>query len=356
MTHPYSQRPATSFWRRSVSGRPPHDIDPITSVPFTVAKSDRIATAGSCFAQHIARSLLAQGYCYHITEQQPLTAGATDEGYGTYTARFGNIYTLAQFKQIFQRAFGLFEPVDTHWRSRDGHYIDPFRPRIQAAGFASVDELVADRAAHLGAVRRMFETSEVLIFTLGLTEAWRSRIDGSVFPLAPGVVAAEVSEENYEFVNYDVLSIVADFKSLIGMVREINPGLRVIITVSPVALVATYEDRHVLVSTIASKAILRAACDVLVRDVDQISYFPSYEVITGPQARSVFFEEDLRGVTPEGVAHVMSLFRKHYMSASDLAAKALPARLAGVPMFDERREAEKIQGIICDEMALEAPA
>ena len=50
----------------------------------------------------------------------------------------------------------------------------------------------------------MFEQSEIFIFTLGLTEAWRSKKDGAVFPLAPGVSAgsfdpAEASRGEYGF-------------------------------------------------------------------------------------------------------------------------------------------------------------
>ena len=51
------------------------------------------------------------------------------------------------------------------------------------------------------AVREMFERLDVFVFTLGLTEAWRSRIDGAVYPLAPDVVAGKMGQAAHEFVN-----------------------------------------------------------------------------------------------------------------------------------------------------------
>src|SRR5205807_6284661 len=114
------------------------------------------------------------------------------ENFGVFPARFGNIYTVRQLLQLFQRAYGLFEPTDSEWLSIDAGHIDPFRPRIQQAGFKTVGDLRADRDNHLQAVRQMFEQCDVFIFTLGLTEGWEAMADGAVFPLAPGVVARGV--------------------------------------------------------------------------------------------------------------------------------------------------------------------
>ena len=40
---------------------------------------------------------------------------------------------------------------------------------------------------------------DIFIFTLGLTESWRNKDEGCVFPIAPGVIAAEFSDK-YEFI------------------------------------------------------------------------------------------------------------------------------------------------------------
>ena len=62
-------------------------------------------------------------------------------------------------------------------------------------------EVEADRLRHLAAVRAMFESLDVFVFTLGLTEGWmhrRGRRDASG---SPGVVGGTFDPETYAFVN-----------------------------------------------------------------------------------------------------------------------------------------------------------
>ncbi len=204
MHNPYADKPDYQFWRRSVSGRGPQQVDPIVHTAFGIGRNDAVATAGSCFAQHIARTLQASGFNYFLGEDKPGTPYAEDENFGTFSARYGNIYTVRQLWQLFRRAYGVFKPADVAWLRKDGRWIDPFRPRIQAGGFSSVEDLVADRRAHFAATRRIFEECDIFIFTLGLTEGWIAKEDNAVFPLAPGTVAAEGNPEAYEFHNFTV--------------------------------------------------------------------------------------------------------------------------------------------------------
>ena len=183
-----------------------------------------------------------------------------------------------------------------------------------------------------------------MVFTLGLTEAWRSRIDGAVYPLAPGVVAGTPDAERYEFVNFDVRDVVVDLQTVLARLRNVNPAARVILTVSPVPLIATYEDRHALVATTYSKAVLRAAAEEVVRGDPASDYFPSYELITGNHTRGAYFEDDLRSVTTSGVEHAMRLFLSHYLGAETSSTLAK----------DLEREARAVRGIVCDEEAIDA--
>jgi hypothetical protein len=350
--NPYAGKPDHQFWRRSVSGRGPEQMDPVVKAPFGISRTDQVATAGSCFAQHIARHLKDTGFSYFVPEDRPAHPFSEDENYGTFSARYGNVYTVRQLWQLFQRAYGLFAPADVAWHRTDGRFIDPFRPRIQAGAFATIDELLAERASHFAAVRRMFEECDLFIFTLGLTEGWEARADGAVFPLAPGTVASDGDADAYAFHNFTVAEMEADLGRFIAGLRSINPNCRVLLTVSPVALVATYEDAHVLASTIYSKSALRVVAESATRAFPLVGYFPSYEMITGPHARSAFFEDDLREVRPEGVAYVMSIFARHYLGGT--AAAVIPA--AGAPsrlLQDQDAVMRETQGIICDEEQIE---
>ena len=353
MHNPYAGKPDHAFWKRSVSGRTATGVDPITHPGFVIGRREKIATAGSCFAQHMSRTLSRLGFGYFVAEDGPAFAFCEDENYGTYSARYGNVYTVRQLWQLFQRAYGLFDPADVAWQRADGRFVDPFRPRIQAGGYVTQADLLADRDSHLAAVRSVFEDCDVLVFTLGLTEGWEAVADGAVFPLVPGVVADQGDADAYRFHNFTVAEMDADLTRFLKALRKVNPGVRVMLTVSPVALVATYEDRHVLASTIYSKSALRVVAQMAADAHDFVDYFPSYEIITGPQARGAFWADDLREVRPEGVDYVMTLFAAHYLrETGDPHAAAAPVDPDQVAA--QLAQIEALQAVICDEEQIES--
>ncbi len=349
MPNPYHGRPDHAFWKRSVAELSEQDIDPVVDAPFKIGPADAIATAGSCFAQHISRTLAARGYRYLVTEPAP-PDDPDPQSYGVFPARFGNIYSVRQLLQTFDRAYGLFRPLDSVWTRSDGALVDPFRPQVAGAGFGSEEALEADRKRHLGCVRAMFEDCGVFVFTLGLTEAWVSTRDGAVFPVAPGVSGGEPGPD-YAFRNFDVDEMTADLSAFLRKLRVVNPAVRVILTVSPVPLVATYEPRHVLVSTVYSKSALRVVAELATRGDPDVCYFPSYEIVTGPQARGRYYADDLRSVTSEGVERVMGVFARHFLAEASEPRRAAPARTR-LSEADHLRLAE-LADIICDEEALD---
>lgn len=341
--NPYKSRPDYAFWSRAVARVKPECVDPVISSCFKIGINDKVATAGSCFAQHIAKTLAKRGFNYFVSESGPV-----ERQYGVFPARFGNLYTVKQLLQLFQRAYGLFDPVDRYW-VRNGTFVDPFRPQIEDAGFASIDALEEDRAIHLAAVRRMFEQCDVFVFTLGLTEGWRSSRDGAVFPLAPGVSGEPEQDFGYEFCNFPVHEMADDLVAFVDKLRIVNPGVRVVLTVSPVPLVATFENRHVMVSTIYSKSALRVVAEMVSQSRENVAYFPSYEIITGHHTRYCYFEQDLRSVSPEGVERVMTLFCEHYLSTEQREWSA--PEQAESSVSDEERDA--LYEVICEEEELD---
>jgi hypothetical protein len=191
---------------------------------------------------------------------------------------------------------------------------------IQPDGFAGHAEFEADRAQHLAAVRRAFAEMDIFIFTLGLTEIWESVEDGAVFPLCPGAPRGVFDPARYRLRNLTVDENVADLTAFLDRLREVNPGARVILTVSPVPLVATAEAGHVLTATTLSKSVLRVAADIVCR-TGAAAYFPAYEIVTGVHARGAYFADDCRSVTELGVDHVMRVFFRHAAEDSEMAAE-----------------------------------
>lgn len=321
-THPYALLPPARFWRKAVADTPPDAVDPVGCVPFRITPETKIGTAGSCFAQHIARALDRSGYRYFVTERGPAQLSPEESrqrGYGMFSARYGNIYTARQLLQLIRRAYGEFVPLDQAWQRGDGRLVDPFRPQIEPSGFANIAELEAARRVHFAAVRELCEKTDVFVFTLGLTEAWRRRADGAVFPLVPGAAGGSYDPARYEFINFRATEVIADLTEALVLIRSHNPAVRFILTVSPVPLIATYEEQHVLTATSYSKSVPRVAAEEVARVLGATAYFPSYEIITGNYSRGGYYGDDLREVRPEGVQHVMRLFFKHF--AADPAVK-----------------------------------
>ena len=195
----------------------------------------------------------------------------------------------------------------------------------------------------------------MLVFTLGLTETWRARADGAVYPLCPGVAGGVFDPELYEFVNLGVDAVVTDMTEAIALIRAKNPEAKIILTVSPVPLIATMEDRSVLVSTTYSKSVLRVAAETITQRHTGVAYFPSYEIITGAFSRGRYYGDDLRDVTPEGVAHVMRLFMQHYAADDDTREIAPLAEDAARQARADQvaRNLQAMAAVICDEIALD---
>jgi hypothetical protein len=214
-----------------------------------------------------------------------------------------------QLVQLLERALGEFEPEEDHWKGPGG-FVDPFRPRIQPEGFATVEEMRAEREGHLRAVRQMVEEAEVLVFTLGLTETWRCVADGAALPMCPGRKHGVFDPERYVFSNLSLSETVEALERFLDLALSINPGLRFLLTVSPVPLVATMEERHVLSSTVYSKSVLRVAAEEVRRRRRNVDYFASYEIVTATGNR--YFEEDRRTVADAAVGHVLRSFFTHF--------------------------------------------
>lgn len=357
MTHPYKALPAKAFWRKSVSKPNLSDVDPVGEFKLKITQKTKVATAGSCFAQHIARHLQNTGFNYYVEETgHPVIPKEIlkNHNYGTFSARYGNLYTARQLLQLIKRALNYFHSEEPIWKHEDGSYRDPFRPNVQPNGFVSEQEALLDRKQHLSAVKRMFESLDVFVFTLGLTECWISAKDGSVFPICPGVEGGEFSENDYKFYNQTVYDVISDMQEFLTILKDINPNAQVILTVSPVPLMATAQkNAHVLSATTYSKSVLRVAAETLSQEHNSVHYFPSYEIITGSFNRGSYFADDLRNVLESGVNHVMRLFLQHVTDQEISSVTNLPPELDDNPVDDSQLQAQNIVDVECDEELLD---
>jgi hypothetical protein len=347
---PYDDLPPGAFWRTGVQQSDPAAMPGIYQKKFDIAPTDRIATAGSCFAQHIARHMKESGFTVVDVERPPIAlspAVAKSFGFELYSARYGNIYTARQLLQLFQEAIGKFAPADVVWE-KDGRFYDAMRPGVEPEGLDAPEEVLAHRKEHLKAVFTMLRGVDLLVFTFGLTEAWIDAPSGTVYPTAPGTIAGAFDLARHVFKNFSYPEIYADFVAVRHMLKRVNANMKFLVTVSPVPLTATASGKHVLQATTYSKSVLRAVAGHLAAEFEDVDYFPSYEIIMNPANRSSFFESNLRSVAPHGVAAVMKTFFAAHQPGAQAIAPTPPAPdIAAEPDSAE-------DDVVCEEMLLDA--
>lgn len=362
---PYSGLDETKFWRSGVAETNPLIARGLYRKRFAITETDRIATAGSCFAQHIARNFRARGFTVMDVEPAPYPSSpalAQAYGYGVYSARYANIYTVRQLLELFREATAADrgeEPWPVLVWEKRGRFYDGMRPGVEPDGLASPEEVIAQRRDHLSRVRRLFAEMQVFVFTMGLTEAWVDLVSGRTLPTCPGTIAGTFDPAVHKFRNFRVKSILEDYRSFRRELAAFNPGVRHLITVSPVPLTATASDQHVLVATMYSKSVLRAVAGQLYADYKDLDYFPSYEIIAAHPSRGFFFESNLRSVSPAGVETVMRTFFAEHGGAAAAGGQAAPARgdkgrSAAAKPNPDASPSEKAEDVVCEEILLEA--
>lgn len=353
---PFMTLPAKAFWSKSVSSGWSARNLVSDSAPL-LRGGDRIMSAGSCFAANIIPHLERAGFEYVRSEWLTMLRGfsfrAAPENfnYDTYTAAYGNIYTARQLLQTLRRARGVFKPKESVWEEGD-KFIDPFRPGLRYHSRSMLEFELLTRQ-HLNCIVDGLRRATVFIFTLGLTEAWVSRADGAVFPACPGTIAGTFDEAQHKWINLSVEQTRSDLNAFIREVRAINKGLRIIMTVSPVPLVATASKRHVLEATTYSKSALRVAAAEVAEQNTDVIYFPAYEIITGPQAPADFFEPDRRRVSQSGVLAVMDALMSASESDQSEFNQALGLDSVSVEKENFDRLARKIIERECEEAVVD---
>lgn len=352
--NPYSNATPQKFWRTGVVEKINSINFDIYQKKFIIDKNYKIATAGSCFAQHIGNRLKANKYNVLDYEASfwslPLKL-RSQFGCDIYSARYGNIYTVRQMLQLVKEAFGISTPKNIIWKTKDGKFIDALRPGIHHKGLDSAEEVIFHRKHHISRVKELLLNMDLLIFTLGLTEAWVDKKSGTVYPTVPGSLGGEFDSNIYEFVNFDYSEIARDLIELMTIIDDMSNQKKYLFTVSPVPLTATGSSNHVLVATTYSKSVLRAVVGSMYDQYQNVDYFPSYEIVINPWSNTKKYESNQRSVLSSAVDEVMQIFLKEHSpeylnyDSKDLSDSELDSTSAN---FQKNQD-----DVICEEVLLE---
>ena len=272
--HPIHRFDPWQVWPGSYGNPPADGRYPFAPEPgLRLTRQTPIASMGSCFAREIRTALLKRGFAY-ITEesQHPAAVHASAAWERTY-----NTFTM---RQIFEYTFENWRPDIRWWHApQSGQTQDPYRRIIL---YQSLDEAEADFTRHRACSRRALERAEVLILTLGLVEIWQDREDGAVICLPSGPYVNEGGDmSRYRFRVSRYPENLANLERIHALMKRHNPACRLLVTVSPVHLWATFRsDADVLSASCNSKSTLRAAADEFCARHDNVFYFPAFEMAT----------------------------------------------------------------------------
>jgi tetratricopeptide (TPR) repeat protein len=213
-------------------------------------------TMGSCFARNLARSLHNSGYVAHHME--------------------------------------ISEYINTTFANRV--LVDWLRG-------AEVNEAIRERIVELlppawskENTLQAIKSCDVFILTLGVAPAFFDRATGDFVLPRPSALNSRALAEKYEFRTTSVQENVDNVIYLLNFIRSISPEIKIVVTVSPVPLLASFEHESAVQADCLSKSTMRLVAHEVVNNsnIPDILYWPSFEVFrwAGSNASSYFAADD----------------------------------------------------------------
>ncbi|MDI3471083.1 MAG: hypothetical protein OJF62_003146 [Pseudolabrys sp.] len=254
----------------------------LPAIPF-ITRQMSITAFGSCFAAHITDHLGERGF----------NVNGRNLNLNAHIVRFGEgMVNTFSIRQQFEWALGEKEIPENLW----------FGPHKE---IAAVDPVIRKQTFEI------INTTDVFIVTLGLSEIWYDKISKEAFWRA--IPASLFDEERHGFRLSTVDENLANLLAIHRCIRSARPQASIIITLSPIPLMATFRPISCLTANSVSKAVLRVAIDSMMcqlKDDPNLFYFPSYEMVgelfADPRAA------DNRHLRPDVTRFVMDTFERHY--------------------------------------------
>lgn len=287
----YRENPTAKWPQRGVENRLTPIAKPRLKPSFSLEPGEKIFTIGSCFARNVERELGARGFvlpAIDAIQADPDFVAAGTEILNNYGAP--SIYNEIRWAlEQDYRPEECFYPMGDKWV--DMHLRNQLRPKDL--------ETVQNRRAAITTAYRQIPECRVVVITLGLSEVWYDKEAGVYLNAPPRRTMLRATPDRF------VLHILSyeethDFmhKAMQLIEKHGRDDVRVVMTVSPVPLTATYRDMDVMEANCYSKSVLRAVAEQIRSEFDFVDYYPSYESITLSE-RNVAWRDDEVHVTHE---------------------------------------------------------
>lgn len=270
----------------------------------------KILLIGSCFAQHLHQYLALRKY-------------------DTYLNPCGITFNPISIANSIYYTLGLtaFNPNDI--REQNGRFFHfDFHGKFSDISKSNIENKITD---HL-ALAKAYANSDVLVISLGTSFVYE------LVELSEVVNNChKVEQSKFKKVLLSTDAIVEVLSQAISNLRDKNSDIKVIFTVSPV--------RHIkdgLVENNRSKARLIQACELLEAHLENIQYFPSYEILLDDLRDYRFYRDDMIHPNESAVSYIMKQFEKNYMNGEEAGLRSkilnIQKRIAHKPFLPESAE------------------
>ena len=250
----------------------------IEKCPLKIGLETPVLSVGSCFANCIGQKL--QAYKFDVLPNP-----------------FGVMFNPLSIFKLIQQALEGTSPAEEGYLNQQGlwlHY--NFHSSFSAA---TKPELQANLETALANTKKFLQRAEWATFTWGTALAYTHLNTGKIVANCHKVPARQFDRKLLS-----VDQIVEAFITLWEQLRQMNPKLKAILTVSPV--------RHIkdtLPLNQASKATLRLACGQLEGKYPEVEYFPAYEIMMDDLRDYRFYKADMLHPSEQAEEYIWEQFQ-----------------------------------------------
>lgn len=255
----------------------------IEAVQDRVDYDSRICMLGSCFAENIGQRLK---YYRFRTELNPC-------GIVYNPMSVANVLKLMLAKYRFTERDLLYNA--DKWVSLYHH--GSFSAPTKELCLEHINE-------RLGQAADGFEKTDLLLMTFGTAWVYRYKERGMIVANCHRFPAGDF--ERFCLTPEEIVDV---YRPLIRQLREVNPKLRIVFTVSPIRHWKDGAHGNQL-----SKAVLLLAIDRLVREFPDVYYFPAYEIVMDELRDYRFYGEDMLHISSLTVEYIWEKFKGTWIS------------------------------------------
>jgi len=245
---------------------------------------DKVVTIGSCFAQVIGTKL--QAYKADVLVNP-----------------FGTIFNPVSVGKLLQAAAGEKVDFENSLVQRDGIWYS--YELHSSVSSPDKDKLQQQIQEQVKATRVQLQQAKLLIVTLGTAVSYRLADSGAIVANCHKLPAKQFSRELLT-----IPEITENMSRSFAALKQLNPALQVIVTVSPVRHV-----KETLPVNSVSESILRVAAHYLAEQQQDVLYFPAYEIMLDDLRDYRFYGPDMLHPTSTAEDYIWQKFAVAYLHA-----------------------------------------